>query len=688
MLSFLSVVVNVAILWSQTTVVIPLGSSLESYKSVPSAEIKINNQVVNDPNMYYEYEVRHTTFTVIRTNVVGTYTVFYKVHFPTYGFSSEQAISFVVVDHVSPVITGDKDIYLDVGTKLPSLNTMVTYTDNYDPVAKLVLTIDTNSVNMNIVGVYEVTYRVKDLSGNEALFKQNVFVVDRLSPTIAQKSQINLKINERIDLDKYFTFTDNHDKVLSILLDDKLVNYQVPGTYEITVKATDQSGNQTTIKTNVSISDTEKPTIKLKTSSVTINYQETLSIDRLRDYIQSITDNLDDLSIDDVIITSFVESDFLGNYQVEYRITDAGGQTAIVLLTVVVKDLTAPAIELLDEIIVDVHTLEPYILDYLLITDNYNKREELTVTLSGKVDMNKIGEYRVIVNVKDAAKNEMILPVIVYVVDKVVPQVTLPEEILVTNFIRPNYQTLIVATDNYDKSLNIIVDDSFVDYQTVGSYIINVKVRDTSYNETTGQFILTIVDYTYPEVILTTNKIYVPYGEKINDFSTYIHAVYDAYDKHLTIDDVEIISNINFNVVGLYQAIYRITDDSFNESESILYVYVSDYQQPVIYAQNITIQKGQSFNYLNYASAYDDYDGDLSLSLRINPNFIPTSIPGFYEVTYYVHDSSGNYAEMKILLTITSNDDWMDYVLYALGFIGILGTGLAFYYFKNRRAKL
>lgn len=688
MLSFLSAVVNVAIIWSQTTVAIPVGSALESFKSVPSAELRINNQVNIDPYMYYEYEVRHTTFSVIRTNVIGTYTVFYKVHFPSYGFSSEQAISFVVLDHISPVIIGDKDIYLDVGTKLPNLNTMITYTDNYDAVNKLVLTIDTNSINMNAVDVYEAVYKVKDLSGNETIFKQNVHVIDRISPTIQQKNQINLKINGTIDLDKHFTFNDNHDKALIISLDDSAVNYQMPGTYEIIVKAIDQSNNQTSIKTNVFISDDEKPTIKLKTNSITIDYQDALSIDELRSYIQSVTDNLDDLAIEDVAITSFVESDFLGNYQVEYKVTDQSGQTALVLLSVVVKDLTAPTVELTNEITVDVYALEPYILDYLLISDNYNKKEELTVSFSGKVDMNKIGEYRILVNVKDVAKNEVIFPVIVYVTDHIAPEINLPEEIMVTNFIRPNYQNLISITDNYDKNLKLVVEDHLVDYQMVGTHTVFVKVSDTSGNDRDAQFILKIVDQTYPEVLLTTNKIYVPYGAQFIDFKTYIHTIYDAYDKDLTIDDVEIIGDIDFNTVGLYQVIYRITDDSMNQSESILYVYVSDDQSPMIHAQNMTIESGQSFSYLDYASAFDDYDGDLSLSLRINPNFIPTSIPGFYEVTYYVHDSSGNYAETKILLTITDKDSWVDYITYAAGFVGILTTGLTFYYFKNRRTKL
>src|SRR5690554_6838832 len=102
MLSFLMVFTNVAITWFNITVDIPLGESLNNYKENPYATLMIDNKKINDPLMYYEYEVNHTTFSVINTNYVGKYHVDYRVHFPTYGFSSDQKITFNVYDDIKP----------------------------------------------------------------------------------------------------------------------------------------------------------------------------------------------------------------------------------------------------------------------------------------------------------------------------------------------------------------------------------------------------------------------------------------------------------------------------------------------------------------------------------------------------------------------------------------------------------
>src|SRR5690606_34126223 len=134
----------------------------EAYKSIPEAKLYMENKLVEDPLMYYEYEINFTSFSVIRTHVVGTYTVWYRAHFPTLGFESDTAVTFLVYDHISPVIKGQKDIYVDVGTKSIDYPSLVTYSDNYDHQKDLVLSVNAAQVNLNQTGRYQVTYLVKD----------------------------------------------------------------------------------------------------------------------------------------------------------------------------------------------------------------------------------------------------------------------------------------------------------------------------------------------------------------------------------------------------------------------------------------------------------------------------------------------------------------------------------------------
>src|SRR5690606_21198265 len=115
MLSFFNILMHVSILWSNDVVKIPVGESLENYKYMPEAQLYLDDKLVEDRLMYYEYEINFTSFGVIRTNVIGNYTVWYRVHFPTLGFESDAAITFAVYDHIAPEISGSKDFYVDVG---------------------------------------------------------------------------------------------------------------------------------------------------------------------------------------------------------------------------------------------------------------------------------------------------------------------------------------------------------------------------------------------------------------------------------------------------------------------------------------------------------------------------------------------------------------------------------------------
>src|SRR5690554_2324191 len=104
MLFFLNMMMNVAVLWTNDVVHIPLGDNLDNYKHHPQATLYLNDEEVIDRLMYYEYELHYTSFNVIRTHIVGSYTVWYRAHFPTLGFESDMAITFVVYDHIAPSI--------------------------------------------------------------------------------------------------------------------------------------------------------------------------------------------------------------------------------------------------------------------------------------------------------------------------------------------------------------------------------------------------------------------------------------------------------------------------------------------------------------------------------------------------------------------------------------------------------
>lgn len=684
MLSFFTIFTSVVITWFNVVIDIPIGKSLNDYKSIPYATLSIDGKNKQDSRIYYEYEVGTTTFSVINTNYVGEYTVDYEVHFPTHGFSSIQKITFNVYDNIAPTIIGEKEMVFEVNDKLPNFKDVIDYYDNYDHKKDLTLIIDDSRVNNKVLGSYNVYYDVIDKSQNKTRFTQIIKILDRTAPTVSQKEEIILKINESINLDKYFKIDDNYDKVLIKELDDTKVNYRVPGIYPVVLKVFDQSNNQTTVNTTITIEDNESPKIILKTNSITVDYQEQLLESTLRDLILAVNDNVDTFNVNEVIINNYVDTNYLGNYEVIYEITDSSNLKGLASLVVKVVDLTPPIVELKEEINVLIYELEPYLLDYLKITDNYDNYNDLTITTSGKVDMNKVGENRIIVTAKDSSKNETVLPVIVNVIDNIPPTIIIPNSITINNFLRPDYDSLIKVTDNYDKDCQVIVLDSSINYQIIGNHTIDIKAFDSSLNETTVSIDIEIVDTTIPEISLTTNLIYVELKEEIIDFKKYIDNVFDDYDKDLTVDDVLIISNINYEKIGTYEVNFYLKDKSNNSVEEVLLVKIIDNILPTLEIHPAIINVNDYFNYFEYVKAYDNYDGDITNLVKINPSFIPTNSIGVYEIIYYVYDSSGNYIEEKGLLTIKDNDKYNDYVIYFSGLIVLIIGIIIFYKIKTK----
>ena len=72
----------------------------------------------------------------------------------------------------------------------------------------------------------------------------------------------------------------------------------------------------------------------------------------------------------------------------------------------------------------------------------------------------------------------------------------------------------------------------------------------------------------------------------------------------------------------------------------------------------------------------------------MNPSFIPLNQPGYYEVLFYVHDTSGNYAETKVLLTVEALNDVMDYIYFIFGGLILIGGVIIYFVYVKKREKL
>jgi hypothetical protein len=268
------------------------------------------------------------------------------------------------------------------------------------------------------VGVYTVTYSVKDAFNNQATGSRMVKVVDTQRPVVLCRfgANINSVVHELktpFEDNDYIKVIDNYYQNLQWTRSG-VININKRGVYDLTYYAVDGSGNQSLGFTlHVRIKSTKPPTIQLNGEpDVLINvfdtYHETGAIAR------DIDGNLLVVNITGVINTSIV-----GNYALTYWALDADSNSVSTGRTVRVRDTEAPKITVLgaDPLYIKVGRAKPYDPGYK-VTDNYYNENQLTVVVNdNSVHTDKIGQYYITYNASDpsgnvaAEKNRMVIVV-------------------------------------------------------------------------------------------------------------------------------------------------------------------------------------------------------------------------------------------------------------------------------------
>ena len=140
----------------------------------------------------------------------------------------------------------------------------------------------------------------------------------------------------------------------------------------------------------------------------------------------------------------------------------------------------------------------------------------------------------------------------------------------------PDYMEGISATDEIDGNLSesIKVDDSKVQYGTVGTYSIEYSVSDLSGNPADAAVPVVIKDTTAPEIILSQEALNLFVTDAKPDYAVYVNAK-DTTDgdvkASLTVDD----TSVKYSYPGTYAAILCVQDKSGNKAEKNITINVS-----------------------------------------------------------------------------------------------------------------
>lgn len=686
-LSFISMmtIFQVSVEWVFDFIEIPVYEALEDYRYLPEAKIYIDGFLVVGAEVSYTRNgVERTFISTVNTSIVRNYTIYYRATFPDYNITSTQPIIFSVVDKIPPTIHDIPEKTMMVGGFFPAFEEGITYSDNYDDSTDLMLSFQISHITKHIVGVYHYGVIVIDRSGNQTKKVGVLHVVDLIPPTIIQKKEITIDVFSSWTYMDYFTISDNADTFLDVLIDDSNVDYQKIGDYVIYLSAMDDSQNITSVSAKIHVVDRVPPSLVFVPSPVIIDVFSEVNETHLKQYILDIQDNYDRLTLDDVSVIGVVNTMMIGTYKVTYEVKDSSANSFRQSLDIHVVDRIPPNIVLSEALIVDVFSVEPFWIQYFEFSDDYSTIHELTYQLQTKPNMEKIGRYPLSLTVTDKSGNKAIYQGFVEVVDRIPPIIIQLNEIIITEFEKRLYIHYFSVTDQYDQGdeISIQIDDTDVDYFTIGEYPIHVFATDRSGNQSIFVAYIWVVDIIEPTLSLTNDYYKVNLGEALIDLSLFIDEAYDNYDQ-LGKENVLIIGEIDTSIIGKTEIIYELVDRSENKQRASLWITVDDDEAPTLTMGDLFVVEGMSIDPYEGIQANDNHPSFHVLCLN---DEIDDYLPGHYVLTYVVMDARGNYQTYQRNLFIepiknqSSITDFMPVILITC--LGIIAAVINYRYYK------
>lgn len=220
-------------------------------------------------------------------NKVGEYKLKYEIA-DSSNNKSQLELKIIVKDIIAPVISGQK-VYTYEPTDnvtIDDLKAQLSVSDNYYEISSDAITVKTDGLtgNENKLGEYSVVYEARDEAGNVGSMDVRVRIKDSTAPTISGQESITVGVDGNLtesDFIELFTAEDSFegDVTDSIeIVQNGYTGYEKKvGTYEVKVKATDSSGNESTKTLQVKVIDNEPPIFYITDLVVNIQTHQNIS---------------------------------------------------------------------------------------------------------------------------------------------------------------------------------------------------------------------------------------------------------------------------------------------------------------------------------------------------------------------------------------------------------------------------
>lgn len=623
----------------------------------------------------------------VNIDAVGSSQVIYTAR-DSNGNINKVTATVTVKDLTPPELSGISDYHYEYGDPVPDkldiLEGVTAYDDTDGPVTDKIIIMGYEDIDFETLNEYPITIAVTDNSNNTTSIPSKVIVEDTTPPEFSGVVDIECFVNEKpSNLKAGITAYDIYDKEvtdrISYTTDAK---FDVPGIYTITYEVSDTHGNKNTSVANIMVKDKNKPVFSGIKNPLTIE-----AGDEDYDYYDGITaEDPEDGPVTDTIYVDDSKVDYYqpGQYTVEYMANDKFNNVTSVFVTVNIVDTTPPEMTYGEDFSTDFPDVDAGINDKEWMNEyisNINISDIVTQDIEPVFDFSKAnfknpGTYPVVISATDEAGNSTKVTINMTITDVSAPVIEISKETIELGYnkepsnIRDFYMGYIYSVDDdKDGSLlsTVVIDDSDVDYETVGNYVVKVSAEDSSGNVANAQLNVSIVDKIKP-VLSGAKPISMTLYDYINnkvDFTEGLTA-WDEYKNTNLTDSIHYVVNNGNDVysAGTYSIVYTVSDGSGNEASATTTLTINGtVDTPMIVLNSNTLKltynnkpsNPEQYFRDNIKSANDATDGPIKDKIKITYPTIDYSKIGNYEIVYSYTNSKGKTSEVKATLSIVDD---------------------------------
>ncbi|MCQ2080848.1 MAG: DUF5011 domain-containing protein [Lachnospiraceae bacterium] len=333
-----------------------------------------------------------------------------------------------------------------------------------EPIAGVTFSDKCKNIDTTIPGTYEI-----EIVDGVNIYTSKLNVLDTIAPT-GNGVTLTLGQGDNLVLDNLVTdITDATKVTLSV---DEAVDTNTPGEKKINVKLTDLGGNETVVEATLIVSFVN-PQIIIEAGD---NIPEASEFAKSAGTTSFVTD------------ISLIDTTHVGTHPLKVSVD---GKEYDVSLKIV--DTTPPVVEF--------KNLESFTLVNRKPEDFVASASDLTNLYYSFIeapDINKVGEQKLKVSVKDAGGNEVSGDVTLTLKeDTDFPVITGVKDIIIAVGHNVQYKNGVTVTDECKEGLTLNVDNSKVNINQSGEYEVIYTAKDAAGHETTATCILSVRDRVY-----------------------------------------------------------------------------------------------------------------------------------------------------------------------------------------------